>query len=171
MPEAMPGHWLQAEYAARVSPEDRRALRAVYGRVPYVEGWAVYATEYLISDGYYKDDPGMQLTWYKQLLRVISNTILDIRLQTMNMTEAEAIDLMIRDTYQEKEEAVAKYQRAQLSSCQLPAYFIGWSDWRRLREDAQKAGGTGWNESRFHEAVLEPGAVGLDSLRALILKQ
>jgi uncharacterized protein (DUF885 family) len=169
--EAMPGHWLQAEYAARVSPEDRRALRAVYGSVPYVEGWAVYATEYMISDGYYKDDPGMQLTWYKQLLRVISNTILDIRLQTMNMTEAQAIELMISDTYQEKEEAVAKYQRAQLSSCQLPAYFIGWSDWRRLREDAQKAGGTGWNESRFHEAVLEPGAVGLDSLRALILKQ
>jgi uncharacterized protein (DUF885 family) len=113
----------------------------------------------------------MQLTWYKQLLRVISNTILDIRLQTMNMTEAEAIDLMIRDTYQEKEEAVAKYQRAQLSSCQLPAYFIGWGDWRRLRDDVQKAEGTGWNESHFHEAALAPGAIGLDSLRALILKQ
>jgi uncharacterized protein (DUF885 family) len=125
----------------------------------------------MVSDGYYKDDPGMQLTWYKQLLRVISNTILDIRLQTMNMTEAQAIDLMIRDTYQEKEEAVAKYQRAQLSSCQLPAYFIGWSDWRRLREDAQKSGGTRWNESHFHEAALAPGAIGMDSLRALMLKQ
>ncbi len=169
--EAMPGHYLQAEYAAKVSPEYRRALRAVYGSVPYVEGWAVYATEYMIADGYYKDDPGMQLTWYKQLLRVISNTILDIRLQSMNMSEAEAMDLMIRDTYQEKEEAVAKYQRAQLSSCQLPAYFIGWSAWRRLREDAHTAGGASWNESRFHEAALEPGAIGMDSLRALMLKQ
>jgi uncharacterized protein (DUF885 family) len=169
--EAMPGHWLQAEYAGRLSPEDRRALRAVYGSVPYVEGWAVYATEYMIADGYYKNDPGMQLNWYKQLLRVISNTILDIRLQTMNMTEAEALELMIRDTYQEKEEAVAKYQRAQLSSSQLPAYFIGWSAWRRLREDAQRSGGVGWNESRFHEAALEPGAIGMDSLRALMLKQ
>jgi uncharacterized protein (DUF885 family) len=169
--EAMPGHWLQAEYAARLNPEERRVLRAVYGSVPYIEGWAVYATDYMIADGYYKNDPGMQLNWYKQLLRVISNTILDIRLQTMNMTEQEAIDLMIRDTYQEKEEATAKYQRAQLSSCQLPAYFIGWSDWRRLREDAQRSGGAGWNESQFHEAALDPGAIGMDSLRALILKK
>ncbi len=167
--EAMPGHYVQAEYAAEVRPESRRLLRAVYGNVPYVEGWAVYATQFLIEDGYYKDDPGMQLTWYKQLLRVIANTILDIRLQTMNMSEQQALDLMIRDTYQEKEEATAKYQRAQLSSAQLPAYFLGWRGWVKLREEAQSGGS--WNEPGFHAAALKEGAVPLDSLRDLILKK
>jgi uncharacterized protein (DUF885 family) len=169
--EAMPGHYVQAEYAARLSPEERRALRTVYGSVPYVEGWAVYATEYMIADGYFKNDPGMQLTWCKQLLRVISNTILDIRLQTMNMTRQDALDLMTRETYQEQEEAVAKYQRAQLSSCQLPAYFIGWRAWGRLREDARKAAGDGWTESQFHESVLKTSAIGMDSLRDVVLEK
>ena len=160
---------MQAEYADRIHPESRGLLRAVYGSVPYVEGWAVYATQYMIDDGYYKNDPGMQLTWYKQLLRVISNTILDIRLQTMNMSEQQALDLMIKETYQEKEEATAKYQRAQLSSAQLPAYFIGWRGWVKIREDAQAR--PNWNEAAFHQAGLNEGAVPLDSLRDLIFKK
>lgn len=167
--EAMPGHYVQAEYADEVRPESRRLLRAVYGNVPYVEGWAVYATQYMIDDGYYKTDPGMQLTWYKHLLRVIANTILDIRLQTMNMSEQEALDLMIKDTYQEKEEATAKYQRAQLSSAQLPAYFLGWRGWVKLRGEAQT--GRNWNEPGFHQAALNEGAVPLEALRDLILKK
>ena len=61
----------------------------------------------------------------KQTLRALANTILDVRLQTMGMTDQQALDLMINDTYQEKEEATAKLQRAQLSSCQLPTYFAG----------------------------------------------
>ena len=33
--------------------------------------------------------------------RVLGNTILDVRLQTKGMTDAEAMDLMIKGTYQE----------------------------------------------------------------------
>ena len=57
------------------------------------------------------------------MLRVLANTILDVRLQTMGMREQDAVDLMIKEGYQEKEEATAKLQRAQLSSCQLPTYY------------------------------------------------
>ena len=64
----------------------------------------------------YGQQPGMRLTLLKQMLRGMANTILDIRLQTMGMTDQQALDLMINDTYQEKEEATAKLQRAQLSS-------------------------------------------------------
>ncbi|MBV9269238.1 MAG: DUF885 family protein, partial [Acidobacteriaceae bacterium] len=74
--EAMPGHYVQAEYASRIDPKWRGALRAIYGNVPYVEGWAVYATELLINQGYV-DTPEMRLTFGKQMLRVVANTILD----------------------------------------------------------------------------------------------
>src|SRR3984957_11730871 len=40
--EAMPGHYVQAEYANEVQPRSRRLLRSIYGNGPYVEGWAVY---------------------------------------------------------------------------------------------------------------------------------
>ena len=89
--------------------------------------------------------PGMRLTWYKQLLRVLANTILDIRLQTMGMTDQQALDLMMNEAYQEKEEATAKLQRAQLSSCQLPTYYAGWKGWLQLRERYQQKQGNNYS--------------------------
>ena len=85
-----------------------------------------YTQQMVVDEGYLADQPGIKLTLYKQVLRGVSNAILDIRLQTMGMTDQQALDLMINNTYPEKEEATAKLQRAQLSSCQLPTYFAGW---------------------------------------------
>ncbi len=168
--EAMPGHYVQAEYANGVQPADRRLVRAVFGNGPYIEGWAVYATQMMIDSGYYKTDPGMQLTWGKQLLRAISNTVLDIRLQTMGMTEQQALDLMIKETYQEKEEATAKVQRAQLSSCQLPTYFAGWRGWEGVRRQYEQRKGSAFQLSEFHERALREGAVALPDLERLLSK-
>src|SRR6516164_7079385 len=73
--EAMPGHYVQLEYANDVQPKSRRLLRNVFGNGPYIEGWAVYAQQLMTDQGYLNNDPGMRLTWYKQLLRVLANTI------------------------------------------------------------------------------------------------
>ena len=71
----------------------------------------------------------------------------------MGMTDKEALDLMINDTYQEREEAVAKLQRAQLSSCQLPTYFAGWTGWLEARELFRKnKGSRAYPIREFHEA-------------------
>jgi uncharacterized protein (DUF885 family) len=166
--EAMPGHYVQAEYANDIQPEARKLVRSVFGNTPYVEGWAVYATDTMIDSGYYKDDPGMQLTWDKQFLRVVANTILDIRMQTMGMTDQEALDLMIKDTYQEREEATAKLQRAQLSSAQLPTYFAGYRGWVTDRDQYRGRKGSSYSMQDFHERALKEGAVSLPSLGRLL---
>ena len=166
--EAMPGHYVQLEYANDVQPRARAVLRAIFGNGPYIEGWAVYTQQMMSEQGYMGDEPGFKLTFYKQLLRVLANTILDIRLQTMNMTEQQALDLMIKDTYQEKEEATAKLQRAQLSSCQLPMYFAGWKGWLEARERVQKKQGAGFSLREFHERALRESAVPLPVLNRLL---
>ena len=166
--EAMPGHYVQAEYANDIQPRGRRLVRAIFGNGPYVEGWAVYATEMMIDSGYYKDDPGMQLTWGKQFLRAVANTILDIRMQTMGMTDQEALDLMLKDTYQEREEATAKLQRAQLSSTQLPTYFSGYRGWLTVRDAYRARKGSSCSMQDFHERALKEGAVTLPSLGRLL---
>src|SRR5215471_7373951 len=110
----------------------------------------------------------MRLTLMKQLLRVLANTILDVRLQTMGMTDQQALDLMINDTYQEKEEATAKLQRAQLSSCQLPTYFAGWKGWLAARDHYQQQKGGGFSLREFHERALKESAVPLPTLDRLL---
>ena len=110
----------------------------------------------------------LRLTFYKQLLRSIANSILDIRLQTMNMTDQQALDLMIKDTFQEKEEATAKLQRAQLTSCQLPTYFVGLRGWLDTREEYKKRKGSAFVLSEFHDAALKESAVPLPALGRLL---
>ena len=166
--EAIPGHYLQFEYANTVEPPRRRLLRALFGNGPYVEGWAVYATELMIEHGFQAGDPGFALTFHKQMLRVISNTILDIRLHTKGMTGEQAMDLMLNKTFQEKEEAEGKLQRAMLSSAQLPTYFVGWREWKRIREEERRRLGEDFREAGFHHAALGAGAVTMSSLRRIL---
>ena len=60
--EAMPGHYVQGEYANEVQPRSRRLLRNIFGNGPYVEGWAVYSQQLMAEQGYLGDTPGYRLT-------------------------------------------------------------------------------------------------------------
>jgi uncharacterized protein (DUF885 family) len=166
--EAMPGHYVQFEVADNLESKSRRALRNIYGNVPYVEGWALYTQQMMSEQGFMDNSVELQLTYYKQLLRSIANAILDIRLQTMGMTDEQALDLMMNDTFQEKEEATAKLQRAQLTSCQLPTYFVGLRGWLDRREEFKKRKGSAFVLSEFHDAALKESAVPLPALVQLL---
>jgi uncharacterized protein (DUF885 family) len=166
--EAMPGHYVQGEYANQIQPLSRRLLRNLYGNNPYLEGWAVYAQKLMAEQGYLSDTPGYALILQKQLLRVLANTILDVRLQTLGMTDSQALDLMIKSTYQESEEANAKLQRAKLSSCQLPTYYAGYKGWLAVREHSQAKKGAAFNLRQFNESALKEGAVPLPVLDGLL---
>ena len=166
--EAMPGHYVQLEYANDIQPKTRRVLRSVFGNGPYVEGWAQYATQVMLDEGFLGNAPELRLTFQKEELRVLANAILDIRLQTMGMTDQQALDLMEKETFQEHEEAAAKLRRAKLSSCQLPTYLVGWRDWLRVREHYKQAKGAGYSLVDFHEKALKAGATPLPVLARLL---
>jgi uncharacterized protein (DUF885 family) len=166
--EAMPGHYVQFEYANDVQPQARRLLRSVFSNTPYVEGWAFYTQQMMSDEGYLNNSKELRLSFYKQALRALANTILDVRLQTMGMTEQQALDLMMKDTFQEKEEATAKFQRAQLSSCQLPTYFAGWKGWLEAREQFKQKQGAAYTLRAFHDRALKESAVPLPVLEQLL---
>jgi uncharacterized protein (DUF885 family) len=165
--EGIPGHYVQLEYANDIQPRLRRLIRGVFGNGPYIEGWAVFATEMMLDAGYLNRSPELRLTFLKQQLRVFANTILDVRLQTMGMTDREALDLMIKSGFQEHEEAEGKLQRAKLSSAQLPTYFVGWRDWHRLRQRYSE-GRADFSLRDFNERALKAGAVPLPVLSQLL---
>jgi uncharacterized protein (DUF885 family) len=166
--EAMPGHYVQFEFANTVEPKTRRLLRAVFGNGPYIEGWAQYAEQTMLDQGFLNHSAEMELTFAKERLRVLANAILDIRLQMLNMSDQEALDLMEKQTFQEHEEAVEKLQRAKLSSCQLPTYYAGWNGWLDAREQYRQKHGGNIDLAAFHDAALKEGAVPLSGLASLL---
>ncbi len=166
--EAMPGHYVQMEIANRVQPQSRRVLRSLYGNGPYIEGWGQYSTQMMLDEGFGNHSPEMALTFAKEELRVIANAILDVRLQMLEMTDQAALDLMEKRTFQEKEEAEGKLQRAKLSSCQLPTYFVGWRGWLRVRDEYQRTKGAAYSLPAFNDSALQQGAVPLTALSGLL---
>ncbi|HZT29045.1 MAG TPA: DUF885 domain-containing protein [Bryobacteraceae bacterium] len=166
--EAMPGHYVQFEYANDVEPEPRRLLRSLYGNGPYIEGWGQYAEQLLLDAGFLDHSPELQLTFLKEKLRVLANAVMDIRLQAQGMTDQEALDLMQKQTFQESEEATAKLQRAKLTSAQLPTYFAGWNAWLEVRERVKQAQGSAFQLAAFNDGALREGAVSLASLEGLL---
>jgi hypothetical protein len=168
--EAVPGHAVQGEYANRVTPEWRRLLRVIYGNTPYIEGWAVYAEHMMEAAGVNAGDPvKMHLNALKGMLRIYMNTIIDVRLHTMNLLGDSAVAMMMREAFQEKPEAVAKLQRAQLDYVQLMTYMAGVEEWTNLRGDVEKKEGASFNACRYHDRVLLYGPVPVPTVRKLYM--
>ena len=168
--EAMPGHYVQFELAGQGHPDldpFHRTLRSAFANGPHVEGWATYVTEAIVNAGYQSNSNEFQVNWQKLKLRVLANAIIDIRLHTMNMSDEEAITLMVDQAFQEIEEAQGKLLRAKLTSAQLPQYYVGWKDWLKVRDHYQKET-TDFSLSSFHDKTLRSGPAPLRELAYLV---
>jgi uncharacterized protein (DUF885 family) len=162
--EAMPGHYLQLAHSNRYpSP-----LRAVLSSGPFVEGWAVYAEKLMIEQGYLADEPLMHLIQLKWYLRVVVNALLDQAVHVDGMSRDEAMKLMTETGFQEEREAAGKWTRAQLTSAQLPTYFVGAQEHFELRAEAERRAGEAFDLKEYHDKVLSFGSPPVRFVRALM---
>jgi len=167
--EGLPGHYVQAEHANNIEPESRRLVRALFGNGAYVEGWAEYGAQVVMDEGFLNHDPRFRMVMRKIRLRLLANTILDIRLQTMGMTDEQAMNLMTKDTFQTQAEAEGKLQRAKLESVQLATYYVGFREWMALRKKYQDAAGASFDMLKYHNLVLDQGALPVPEIAKLVL--
>ena len=166
--EALPGHYVQFEHLNSIQPERRRLLRSLYANGAYVEGWAEYMAQVMMDEGFLNNDPRFRLEMRKIRLRLLANAILDVRMQTMGMTDAQAMDLMTKDAFQTQAEAEGKLVRAKLSSTQLPTYYVGLREWLAFRKRYQAAAGATFDMMKFHDAVLDEGPLPVPVVEKLI---
>ena len=164
--EAMPGHVQQLAHSRRMTAPTR--VREAFWSGPFVEGWAVYAEELMADRGYRGDDNlALRMHQLKMQLRMIINTILDIRVHCREMSEAEAMDLMTQRGHQEEGEAAGKWRRALLTSTQLSTYYVGHLGVRQIADDL-RAQHPQWSDRRRHDAMLAHGSPPVRHLRTLL---
>jgi uncharacterized protein (DUF885 family) len=163
--EAMPGHYLQLWHSNKYPS----TLRSVLYSGPFVEGWAVYAERVMVDAGYYDADPLYKLVSRKWYLRAIANAILDQAIHVDGMTREQAMELMTKQTFQEEREAAGKWVRAQLTSAQLPTYFVGYQEHADLRAAVERKQGPAFDLRKYHDQVLSYGSPAVRYTRALML--
>jgi uncharacterized protein (DUF885 family) len=163
--EAMPGHYLQRAHSNRYpSP-----LRAVLWSSPFTEGWAVYTEKLMVDQGYMDGDPLMRLIQLKWYLRGVVNALLDQAVHVDGISRDAAMKLMTEAGFQEEREAAGKWTRAQLTSAQLPVYFVGAQEHFQLRAEAERLAGAKFNLREYHDKVLSFGSPPVRFARALLL--
>jgi uncharacterized protein (DUF885 family) len=159
--EAMPGHYLQGAHASNVKMPT--LVRAMTGSGTFIEGWAVYAEQFMAEAGWGGDETRMEQL--KIRLRVAINAILDQKIHAGHMTEDEAKHLMMDTGYQEEGEAAGKWRRAEMSAGQLSTYFVGVQEQIALAHDLQAH--MGGDALAVHDRMLSHGSIATKYVREL----
>ena len=162
--EAYPGHYVQLAYSNRCPS----LVRKVLWNGSFAEGWAVYTEQMMLDQGYGDGDLSLRLHQLKFYIRAVLNAILDNKMHCENMTDEDAMKLLVGRGFQTEAEAVGKIARAKQSSTQLSTYFVGRTAFYRLRQDVQRKQGDKFDLGKFHEAVLSHGTLPVKYLPELV---
>jgi uncharacterized protein (DUF885 family) len=165
--EAVPGHHLQISLAQELEgvPEFRKHA----GYTAFVEGWALYAESLGEEIGMYKDPYSKfgQLSY--EMWRAV-RLVVDTGMHTMGWTRQQAIDYFRDNTGKTDQDVTSEIDRYIVWPGQALAYKLGQLKIRELRTEAEKRLGAKFDERKFHDAVLENGALPLNVLEAHIKK-
>ncbi|WP_312366619.1 DUF885 domain-containing protein [Stenotrophomonas sp.] len=165
--EGTPGHYLEGWHSGKFPS----TLRAVMRSGLFAEGWAVYTERMMQEQGYLDNDPLFHLVQLKFYLRTIANAILDQGVHVDNWSREQAMHLMTHDAFQQESEASGKWVRAQLTSAQLPTYFVGAQEHFDTRKAVQDKQGANFNLKAYHDQILSYGAPPVRFARQLMLEQ
>ncbi|MGV8959510.1 MAG: DUF885 domain-containing protein [Stenotrophomonas sp.] len=165
--EGTPGHYLEGWHSGKFPS----TLRAVLRSGLFAEGWAVYTERMMQEQGYLDNDPLFHLVQLKFYLRTIANALLDQGVHVDNWSREQAMHLMTHDAFQQESEAAGKWVRAQLSSAQLPTYFVGAQEHFDTRKAVQEKQGANFNLKAYHDQILSYGAPPVRFARQLMLDQ
>ncbi len=163
--EAIPGHYTQLVHANK----SKSRVKTIFGNGSMVEGWAVYGERMMLDAGYGNNEDEIWLMWMKWNLRTVVNTILDIEIQTMNMSKEAAITMMMREAFQEEAEATNKWKRATLNQVQLTSYYNGYAEIVALRDELRQKQGDKFSVKAFNNQFLSYGSAPVKSIRELML--
>ncbi|WKB52188.1 DUF885 domain-containing protein [Eleftheria terrae] len=159
--EAVPGHHLQNARALELS--QLPMLRRANWYVAYGEGWALYAETLGSSLGLYTD-PYARFGQLRMEIYRAARLVVDTGIHAFGWSRAKAISWMTERTGMREEEVAAEVDRYFVWPGQALGYKIGQLHIAGLRNRMQRELGECFDIRRFHNAVLDEGALPLSVL-------
>lgn len=160
--EVWPGHYLQFLFAPRYPTR----LRKVLWVSSNVEGWAHYAEQMMMEQGFHADDPRYRVAQLQEALLRDCRYVVGIKLHTEGWTVEQGAKFMVDFAYQEPANAYEEARRGAWNPTYL-YYAFGKLEFLALRK--------AWLEqnkgtlSEFHDAVMREGGIPMPLLREAVL--
>ncbi|MGO8724272.1 MAG: DUF885 family protein [Acidimicrobiales bacterium] len=158
--EVTPGHFAHGRMIRLTARGDVR--RSLYS-FAFIEGWAHYAEELLVEQGFRSDDPRFAIgVWIAALIRV-TRLASALGIHGGTMTLQEATIRFREDACMAEPGARSEAARATFDPT-YGRYTWGKLEILALRDEAVARWGPRFSLRRFHEALLELGAPALGTL-------
>ncbi len=164
--EAYPGHFVQGVWLKHVPSKVRRD--GALGPGTYVEGWAHYAEQMMLEQGFGADDPKMRLGQLAEALLRLCRFHVAIGLHTKGMSVDEATRFFMDNGFVEEPVARAEARRGTFDPGYL-VYTVGKLEILKLREDVRRARGARFSLREFHDELLRNGQAPLSLHREMML--
>ncbi|MEN8261937.1 MAG: DUF885 domain-containing protein [Nitrospirota bacterium] len=156
--EAVPGHHLQI--AIMQEMENLPDFRRHEGSTAFIEGWALYAEKLSKEMGFYQDDYSEYGRLTFEIWRAV-RLVVDTGLHFYKWSRSEAINYCKENSGLEDHEIAVEVDRYIAMPGQALAYKIGELKILELREKSKEALGPEFDIKKFHDRLLENGALPL----------
>jgi hypothetical protein len=163
--EVAPGHFSHGLALRQAGSDVRRALQGE----AFIEGWAHYAEELAVEEGFRDGDPRYAVGVAVEALIRVTRLACSIGVHTGAMTVPEAARRFAEDAYLAGPAALAEARRATYDPT-YGRYTWGKLEILRLREEARRTWGAGFSLPRFHRALLDLGSPPLGLMGAAIIR-
>lgn len=162
--EAYPGHYVQFLWMKQVPSKVRKLL----GANTNAEGWAHYAEQMMLDEGYGGDDPKIRLGQIQDALMRNARFIVGIEMHTGKRSFEDSIKFFEDEGYQTHDTAERETKRGTSDPTYL-YYTLGKIEILKLREDYRKLKGAEFSLEEFHNRFMQEGFPPLKIVRQALL--
>jgi uncharacterized protein (DUF885 family) len=161
--EVWPGHYLQFLNAPKFATRTRKLLFCGTN----AEGWAHYAEQMMVDEGFGDGDPKIRLAQLQSALLRDCRYVVGIKLHTQGMTVEDGAKVFVEKGFQEPANGFAEARRGAFNPTYL-YYTLGKLEIQKLRDDYRSRTGASLRE--FHDAFVALGGLPIPLVRRLIFR-
>lgn len=162
--EVYPGHFVHGLWIKQAPTRVQQSLSSY----AFSEGWAHYAEQMMVDEGFEKAQPEARLGQLSDALLRNCRYVVSIGIHTEGMTLDRAAERFEKDCHQDKATAREQANRGAFDPGYF-AYTFGKLQIFELRRQAEQKLGTRFSLTRFHDELLAHGAPPVLSVRDRVM--
>lgn len=164
--EVYPGHFLHYQHLRRLESRFRKSI--LFAPTSFIEGWAHYAEQMMVEEGFGRRDAHVKLGQLAESLIRLCRMIVGIRLHTEDLSVEQGVRFFREEAYLEEASARREAERGTFDPAYV-LYSIGKLMLLKLRDEYRAATGEKFSLREFHDALLGNGSVPFRLHRQLLL--
>lgn len=162
--EVYPGHYTQFLHAK----EFPAITRSLFSSSANAEGWAHYAEQMMLDEGFQNNDPKYRLAQMQDALLRNVRFIVGIKMHTQGMTVEQAAKMFQEQAHQVRPVAMSEAKRG-TSDALYGYYTMGKLAILKLREEYKAKKGAEYSLQKFHDEFIGLGPMPLPLMRKAML--